>query len=263
METMESPDSRLRGVIERLVKRLREDYISSRGHGLITEREKIYQEYYGVKYIPATDQSRPIIFVDGGFHTLESDVLTLMVISVGSCVRTEDGDLKYLRDLGDFPFPEYMFLYARWMEKGDELEFDIQIIPLQEYGLLFTDEKAIKISQDLTDLVNHGFKKDTSRTKTVKLFKHMVKYVEGLIEIAYYFKTMDLVGSKPVGIIDGTLNRWFGIRNIKFFAFEGLDILSIFINKTKDQLLTKVNSLYGFVKTTKFTSIARARWLFR
>jgi len=46
------------------------------------------------------------------------------------------------------------------------------------------------------------------------------------------------------------------------FEFDGLDLLEVLTGLDKATLKRRLKSVYGLVKQTKITSIARARWLF-
>lgn len=256
-------NERILSIIERLVNTLRQDYVASRKSSVIGEREEVFRLFYNVKTIPAVQQDKIVVFVDAGFHILESDVLTLMIMNVGGCIRDEDGRIRYINELGDYQSPELLFVYAKWAEQEGEPYFTIQFIPVQEYGLLFNEEKAQKISEKLTSMINQGINKKIPKLKLIRLYKRLIKYIEGLLEVAYYVKISDLLGQRSMGVIDGTLNRWFGLRSIRFFNIDGVDVLSTVVNRDKGILIKKLSNLYGLVKTTKFTSIARARWLFK
>jgi len=54
----------------------------SRRSGIISDRERVYKEYYDVKPIDQHEQSRPVIFADAGFHTLETDVIVLQLVKL-------------------------------------------------------------------------------------------------------------------------------------------------------------------------------------
>lgn len=254
---------RILTIIEKLVKTLRQDYVASRKQSIIGEREEVFRLFYNVKPIPIETQNNIIVFVDAGFHTLESDVLTLMIINVGGCIRDESGKIRFINELSDYQWPELIFVYAKWTEQGGEPYFTVQFIPVQEHGLLFSEDKAQKISENLTSMINQGLNKNIPRLKLIRLYKKLIKYIEGLIEVAYYVKISDLLVKRSLGVIDGTLNRWFSLRSIRFFDFDGVDVLSTITNRDKDLLINELSNIYGLVKTTKFTSIARARWLFK
>jgi len=262
--SFEESYARLLGVVERIVKALKQDYVASREAGIVSEREEVYRAYYRVHPIPIGYQSRPVIFVDAGFHVLETDVLSLVVTSVGGCVRDEDGRLHYPSELGDYEFPETLFLYGRWVERAGQPEFTIKLIPVNAAGLLYNEERSEKVSTELTNLINKRIKTTVSRVKLLRLFRKMVKYLEGLLEIAYSLRLQDLLGFDTVAIVDGTLSRWFSVKTgIKFFDFDGIDILEVLVGKSRETIIQRLMRTYGIVKNAKFTSIARARWLFK
>ncbi|MEM1832175.1 MAG: hypothetical protein QXJ97_11685, partial [Desulfurococcaceae archaeon] len=68
-------NERILSIIERLVNTLRQDYVASRKSSVIGEREEVFRLFYNVKTIPAVQQDKIVVFVDAGFHILESDVL--------------------------------------------------------------------------------------------------------------------------------------------------------------------------------------------
>jgi len=258
-----SPAERLLRVVEKVVKELREDYALSRRSGIIGYRERVYKEYYDVKPVDQHEQSRPVIFVDAGFHTLETDVIVLQLVNVGGAVRGEDGRLLYPPQLGDYDATEPLVLYGRWASEEGKEGFKVRIIPITDRGLLFTDERAEKVSEAITKIVNERSRVPVSTVKRLRLYRRLVKYLEQLVEIAYALKLQDLVGRHSLVFVDGTLARWFSVRyGLRFFDFDGLDILEALTGISSDQLKDRLMSVYGLVKQTKITSIARARWLF-
>lgn len=254
---------RLLKVIRRVVKAMRQDYLDSRESGIVKDREDVYEAYYKVMPLTLTSQKRPVVFVDAGYHVLETDVSSLIFVNIGGCVRDEDGKLKNAGDIGDYPNTESYFIYGRWLEKSGEPHYSVQLVPVEEYGLLLNEEKALRVSSELTELVNKGFSKTLPRERAIKLFKRLVKYVESLLEVAYTIKLSKNVGSSNISVVDGTLVRWFGVKQVKFFGFNGLDILGVITHRSREQLVDALTKVYGLVKTTKFTTIARARWLFK
>ncbi|MEM0469389.1 MAG: hypothetical protein QXJ26_01090 [Desulfurococcaceae archaeon] len=254
---------RLLSVIRHVVKAMRQDYVASRESSIVRDREEVYKAYYKVTPLTPTTQERPVIFVDAGYHVAESDVASLIFVNIGGCVRDEEGKLRFAGDIGDYPNTESYFIYGRWLEVAGEPKYSVRVIPVEESALLFNEEKALNTSEELTELVNKGFSRALSRERAIKLFKRLVKYIESLLEVAYTVKLAKRVGVNSINVVDGTLARWFGVRQVKFFGFEGLDILKVLTWCTKEQLLDTLTRIYGLVKTTKFTTVARARWLFR
>lgn len=254
---------RLLRVVQRVVRAMRHDYIASRESGIVKDREEVYKAYYKVKFFASTAQKKPVVFVDAGYHVSESDVASLIFVNIGGCVRDEEGKLRFTGDIGDYPNTESYFIYGRWLETAGEPQYSIQIVPVEEFGLLLSEEKALSISEELTELINRGFSKTLPRERAIRLFKRLVKYIESLLELAYTLKFAKRVGVNSVNVVDGTLARWFGVRQVRFFGFEGLDILKALTRYTKEQLLDVLTNTYGLVKTTKFTTVARARWLFK
>jgi len=258
-----NPTERLLRVIERVVKELRDDYISSRRSGIIGDRERVYREYYDVKPVVPHKQSRLVIFVDAGFHILETDVIVLQLVNVGGAVRGGDGRLLYPPQLGDYDVTEPLVLYGRWTSEEGEESFKIRIVPITDKGLLFTDERAEKASEAITKIINERSKLAISTVKRLRLYRRLVRYLEQLIEIAYALKLQDLVGKHSLVFVDGTLARWFSVKHgLKFFDFDGFDLLEVLTGGSGDQLRERLMGVYGLVKQTKITSIARARWLF-
>lgn len=256
-------DNQLLRTIRRLVKTIREDYQISGNTGLVRDRYRVYKSFYRVQAIPLTRQDKPIVFVDAGFHTFESDVVSLMIISIGACVRDEDGKLHYLNDLGDFITPEYFVLYSSWSEGNEGISFKIKVFPFEEGSLLFREDNAEEISVKLTDLFNSGLRRGVDRERLMRLHRRYQRYLERLLELSYALKIAALLGTRTINIVDGTLVRWFGLKYIGFFTFDGLDVLGIVLGKTRESIIERLIDTYGLVKTTKFTSIARARWIFR
>ena len=260
---MESSDplKRILGVVERVAGELRGDYVSSRRSGIISERERVYKEYYDVKPVEQREQSRPVIFADAGFHTYETDVIVLQLVNLGGVARSDEGRLAYPPRLGDYDLTEPLVLYGSWL--GEDRGFKVRIFPFTEYGLLFTDERAEKVSEAITKIINERSTLPVPTAKRLWFYRRLVEYLEKLIEIAYALRLQDLVGKHSLVFIDGTLARWFSVRyGFEFLDFDGLDILEVLTGISCDQLKRRLMSVYGLVKRSKITSAARARWLF-
>jgi hypothetical protein len=263
MSILENPLNRLLGVVEKVVKELREDYTRSRASGIIGAREGVYREYYEVRETPPAPQTRPVIFVDAGFHVLETDVLILMLVNVGGVVRGLEGRLLYPPHIGDYEPTDALILYGRWSEAESDERFKLRVVPISERPLLYNDEKAEKVSNELTRLINERSRRVVSSVKRLRLYRRLVKYLEQLIEVAYALKLQDRVGVHSLAFVDGTLVRWFSTRaGLVHFEFDGLDMLEVLTGLDKATLKRRLKSVYGLVKQTKITSIARARWLF-
>lgn len=259
----ESPTTyRLIKVIEQLVRTMKNDFIYSGSRNIVKDRQEIYKTFYKVSPILGY-QDRPVIFVDAGFHSLETDVSSLMIVNIGAYIRREGGELLSVSDVLECPPHETYFVYGRLIEENGAPSFSVQIIPLDEYPLLLSEEKASNASQKITSLLNKGFKKDISTERSIKLFKKFVKYIEGLLELAYAIRLAQHIKTNSVSVVDGTLARWFGVKAVKFVGFEGLDVLQLFTALDREMLISMLINVCGLVKTTKFTGIARARWLFK
>jgi len=265
-------ESRLYDVVRKLAEEMYSDYDVSKRSKIVKLLEELYSKYYVVELIREGRQELPVVFVDAGFRVFETDVTILIAVNIGARIRDEDGVLRRVSELSDFPPIETYFIYGRIVEEESKPEFKLRIFPVDESPLLLPQEVAEKISEDITNIVNTRLDiqpKDKAgawlkkREEHARRFKRLVKYIEGLLEIAYTMKTGDLVARRSVKVVDGTLIRWFGLKQLKMFKFEGLDILSAFLNVDKAEVARKIEEVYGLVKTTKFTSIARARAIFR
>ena len=257
------PYTRLINIVEETVKMLREDYIASRRAGIISVREEVYKRYYRVEPNTVSRQDKPIIFVDAGFHLLETDVASLLVMSLGGVVRDPEGRLLYPPSIGDYEFPETLLIYGRFIMEESGPGFSVKIIPFTTENILFRGENARVVSSELNKLIGEKSRLRITSLRDLKLFKKFIKYLEGLIEVAYGLKMQDLIGSHSLVFVDGTLSRWFSIPSrIKQFNFDGLDVLGLLTGFKKEDLVYRLKSVYGLVKQSKITSIARARWLF-
>lgn len=253
---------RLLNVIRKIIKTMRSDFASSSENEIVRDRETVYRSFYKVSPIEIVEQDKPITFVDGGFYIAETDVSTLIFMNIGGLVRDEDGRLRNPADLTDHSIVDSFFLYGRWLDKGTGIEYSVRIFPLEEEELLLSESLAEKVSSEITIMVNNGIR-ERNKLKAIKLFKRLVKYMEGLMEVAYAIKLARYLATDAIIVVDGTLVRWFGVEQIKSFGFEGLDILQVLTRISREHLLRSLLGVYGFVKTTKLTSIARARWLFK
>jgi len=264
----EEASRRLRERIMRLVRAMREDYQRAHESDLVILREKAFKEFYKVSPIKPVSQSKNIVFVDAGFHSLKTNVMYLFIVYVGSAVRTPYGELRYTSQLGEYEFPEVIFIYGRWGEKNGKPWFTTRIMPLSESNLLFTDERAQHVSTKLTEHVNKRLESIGGGVDTVrlyKLFSAAMEYLEGLVEIAYGLSTAKITGDSLL-VVDGGLARWFTIKsNIRLLGFDILDVLSILLEGMygkeviHEELTRKV---YGLVKRPRFTAVARAHSLF-
>ncbi|GEM_PF-1549531 len=260
---------KLKEKIRKLVKAMHEDYMKAHESSLVELREKVFREYYSISPIPLIEQSKNIIFVDAGFHSVKTSVLHFFTVCFGSVVRTPGKELKYTGQLGEYDFPEIVFMYGRWGEKDGKPWFTIRIIPLTDSNLLFTSERAERISTRLTNHVNQRLEVvagEKSLRKLYDLFSDAMEYLEGLLEIAYGLATLKITGDSIL-VVDGALSRWFTIKsNIKILGFDILDVLSIVLDGlyTSDSIQSELERrVYGLIKRPKLTALARAYSLFR
>ncbi|MEM2025291.1 MAG: hypothetical protein QXW94_03270 [Desulfurococcaceae archaeon] len=253
---------RLIEIIRQIVKSMRSDFAYSSSKGIVRDREQVYRAFYKVSPI-SSYQDKPIIFTDAGFHSLEADVSSLIVVNVGAQIRRENGVLQSLSDILDYPPYETYFMYGRLVQENGSPLFFLQILPLDECPLLLNEGKAAEASREITEMLNRGYRGGIDIERSTKLFRKFVKYTEGLLELAYALKLAEQVRVNTVSVVDGTLARWFGVKTIKFLGLEGLDILIALTGLSREDLISRLSNICGLVKTTKFTSVARARWLFK
>lgn len=255
-------------VIKRVVEELYRDYSESRRSPVTRLREELYRAYYEVKPIIGGHQRSPIIFVDAGFKAFETDVAMLILVNVGARVRDEEGGLHRVSELTDHPPIETYIVYGRVVDREDRPFFKFRVYPVDEAPLLLPEERSLEVSREVEGMINERLAmrspaKSESRERAVKLFKKLVKYFEGILEIAYALKVGEHLARRSIKVVDGTLVRWFGLRQLSVFRFEGLDIMSMLLGVAKDKVARELLGVYGLVKTTRFTSIARARSVFR
>ncbi|MGC8982199.1 MAG: hypothetical protein ACP5KA_00360 [Desulfurococcaceae archaeon] len=247
-----------------IVREMLEDYDAVKKSPIVRLREELYHAYYVVDKIGLGRQEVPVVFVDAGFKVFETDVSTLMIVNVGARVRSEDGSLYRVADLSDYPPIESYLIYGRVLEADSRPEFKVRIIPVDECPLLLSHESSERVSDNITKLVNERFSPPATRERAIRLFKRLINYIENILEEAYALKVENLIVKKnAIKLLDGTLVRWFGLKQIKVFRFEGLDVLSEVLGVGKDVLVDKLEGVYGLIKTTKFTSVARARSIFK
>ena len=248
--------------IKYVVNLMEKDFMRAGDTPIVKEREKIYTTLYRIAPIESI-QDIPVVFVDSGFHSIETDVSSLLLVKVAGLVRREDGRLTTINQLAEYPYSEAYIIYSRWLEK-EKPEYVLNIFPLEENSLLFNEERAEKASGHITNLLNQSIRYDIKGTRLVRIFKKIVKYITSQLEIAYAIKAANLVGRNSVTVVDGSLARWFPFEYARFINVEGLDILNILTDldkKTLNNIL--LGNFAGLVKTVKFTTIARARWLFK
>ncbi|MEM1803218.1 MAG: hypothetical protein QXR80_01785 [Desulfurococcaceae archaeon] len=265
-------ESRLYDVIRKLAEEMCQDYNVSKRSSIVKLREELYNKYYVVEPLREVKQEHPVVFVDAGFQVFETDVAILIPVNIGARIRDEDGNLRRVSEISDFPPIETYFIYGRIIEEESKPEFKFRIFPVDESPLLLPQPLAEEISNSITGIVNTRLNiqlEDKSRTSLkiredhARRFKRLAKYIEGLLEIAYAMRAGDLIARRSIKVVDGTLVRWFGLKQLRMFKFEGLDILSAILKVDKEKIARKIGEIYGLVKTTKFTSIARARTIFR
>lgn len=250
-------------IIRKIAEEMYLDYNVSKRSSVVRIREELYQTYYEVKPLELGAQDKPVVFVDAGFRVFETDIATLLLVNVGARIRSEDGNLLKVSEISDYPPIETYFIYGRIVEESSSPEFKVEVIPADEDALLLSPQVADEVSSKLTKLVNERFGSGVPRGRALRLFKRLVKYLEGLLEEAYAIRVGGLVTRSTIKVVDGTLVRWFGLKQLRVFRFEGIDVLSLLTGLSRDALVNELRSIYGLVKTTKFTSIARARSIFK
>ena len=169
------PYTRLINIVEETVKMLREDYIASRRAGIISEREEVYKRYYRVEPNTVSSQDKPIIFVDAGFHLIETDVASLLIMSLGGVVRDPEGRLLYPPSIGDYEFPETLLIYGRFIEEESGPGFSVKIIPFTTENILFRGGNASVVSSELNKLISEKSRLRITSPRDLKLFKKFIK----------------------------------------------------------------------------------------
>lgn len=252
-------DERLRAVLDELAGDMYSDYVKSSESRVIRARDELYEKYYVVKPFNKRRQTRPVVFVDGGFVSFETDVSILIVAVVGAEVRDVDGELKAISEVTDYPPVNEYFIYGRVIP-GDGVDYKLKIYPVDEYSAVIDDSNKDEVSAAITGLINEKAARGAGPRGAI-LLKKLVKYVEGLLEVAYALKVSSAIAVDPVIVVDGTLARWFSVERSRFFGFDGLDLLAAMTRLDKPVLREKLRDVYGLVKSAKFTAIARARRL--
>lgn len=264
-------------VLRNVVRDMYSDYEQSKRSELVKLREELYHKYYHVEKLRIGRQNRPVVFVDAGFRVFDTDIATLIIMNIGAMIRDEEGNLLRVSEISDYPPINTYFMYGRIIDQEDSVELNLRIYPVDEESIPIGPRDADKLSNSLTELINRdvkdAMKTPMRREKITRSFKRLIRYIRDLLEIAYAIKVDNTLVRDSIMVVDGTLARWFKLRRFErektsaetamgIFRFDGVDILSKTLNMEKDEVRKKLTNIYGLIKTTTFTSIARAKSIF-
>jgi len=256
---------RVSSVLGKYARVMHEDYLRSRGSIIVRERSVLYSKLYRVAYLSPVEQVEPVVFVDGGRYDVETDVSMLSVVNLGSRIRVETGDLVTLSEyLGerDLPPLDALIIYSSMsIEGGNGLDVSFKTIiePLDEHSFLLGGRSPEKLSSDITGVITRGISRPgESPRKIFRVLYRVHHFMTGLVELAYLIRILRRMG-RGIGVLDGTLSRWFSVRGVRI---SGYDILALLSGMGRDELEGYLYRVVGLSKTTKFTNLARAFNLF-
>ncbi|ADI31861.1 hypothetical protein [Staphylothermus hellenicus] len=252
-------------LLSSIVDDLRRDFIETQQDQLISLRREVFHKFYAVENIKRDSEKVPVGFVDAGFKPYQLDVSIIIPIQISGIVRDENGKLHKIKNLLDKPVNDFLMLYSSRKRRENKYIFTIKIKSFYDNSLLFNKrEDAEEASREINKLLL-----DISGStifESPKSFVRLTKYIEGLLELAYALKLLLLLEENGsivprYIVLDGTLIKWFSIPRSPR-GVDGLDILSIILGISVDEIKKYLFRIVGLSKTSKFTNIIRSHSLF-
>lgn len=259
-------------LIEKYARLLHEDYVKAHESLVVSIRSILYSRFYKVAPIRVVKQEKPVVFVDSGIFTESTNVSSLTLMRLGAIVREENGRLVTLAHYSGKPSAksiETLIVYSNIGWDGLIPVFKFSIEPVDEHSLLFNEGDTDRVSREVSWIINRGIKESfeikkpgQSPRKVARYLMNIHKYIISMLEVAYLARILEFI-SDGIGVVDGSLQRWFGVKYAGMPPVDGFSILSVLSgvgkSKLKEILIDKVT---GLTKTSSLTSLASAYSLF-